>query len=198
MSEHIEKTIGDLQQEIRRDQERVAETKRTVNKLRKMIGQQPIYPDAENAPEQMGGPIRPDRWYGIGISTAMREFLEMRRAANLGPATVGELYSALSDGGYRFGSEDEENAKRGLRISLTKNTSIFHRLPDGKHYGLLDWYPEVKARKAKEPGENEDDGKAADDDGEPKEDRKTVQQPQASTSPRSRMLPHLKSPGGED
>lgn len=68
----------------------------------------------------------------------------------------------IEDGQYYgtfIGTRDEENAKRGLRVSLTKNSVTFHKLPNGK-YGLLDWYPGAKTKRPRNGTTND----AADDD----------------------------------
>ena len=85
-------------------------------------------------------------------ASAVREILEMRKAGGLGAASVNEIYDMLVTGGFHFDAKDDENAKRSLRISLTKNSALFHRVPNGQ-YGLLSWYPAVKTPKDKEPDE---------------------------------------------
>lgn len=85
--------------------------------------------------------------------------LERRQTANLGPATVGDIYDALVAGGYKFEAKNDDYAKRGLYQALTKNVAMFHRLPNNM-YGLLAWYPNVKAQKVKK-AEVEADGDAA-------------------------------------
>ena len=66
----------------------------------------------------------------------------------MGPASVSEIYEAMLAGGYEFEAKDADNAKRGLRISLTKSSATFTKLPQGK-YGLREWYPTVKDPKAR-------------------------------------------------
>jgi hypothetical protein len=157
MSEHVKQTIADLQDELRQQEQSVIETKRLINTLCKRAGMDPIYGDAELAISS--GPslsIRGDQFYGQPLATCIREILEMRKALNQGPATVNEIYDALATGGFKFETKNEDNAKRGLRISLTKNTSIFHKLPTGK-FGLLEWYPNAKAAKPKDDGDDDDD-----------------------------------------
>lgn len=153
MSTHVEQTIADLVQETARMETDLNDNKRLVNKLCTKIGKLPPYPDTERATEVGIGNVRRDQWYGQSISTSIREYLSIRRAANLGPATVNEIYDALVSGGFAFEARDADNAKRGIRICLTKNTSLFHRLPDDKHYGLIEWYPEAKTRKERETPE---------------------------------------------
>ena len=144
MSDHIKATIDDLQRKLREHEGKVTDTKRLINMLCESVGMPTLYDDADTEASASTMRLRRDQFYGRGISTAMREYLEMRRAGNQGPATVNEIYEALYDGGFKFESKDAKNAKRGIRISLTKNTSIFHRLPDGRHFGLAKWYPDIK------------------------------------------------------
>lgn len=102
--------------------------------------------------------IRADEFYGQASATAMREILKKRRAAGNGPASVNEVYDTLLAGGFAFETDDVENRKRNLRISLSKNTAVFHRLPDGNRYGLCEWYPDVKTQ-SDEPARKPKKGK---------------------------------------
>jgi hypothetical protein len=79
------------------------------------------------------------------LTAAIRNYLEQRKSAQLGAATVSEIYTVLRDGGYKFGSKNEDNAKIVLASALRKSSSIFHRLPNGQ-YGLLAWYPTAKVK----------------------------------------------------
>ena len=78
-------------------------------------------------------------------SSSVSRGLANHRRAELIAATVNEIYDGLIAGGYQFDAKDALNAKRGLRISLTKNSSTFYRVPNGR-YGLLVWYPNAKAQ----------------------------------------------------
>jgi hypothetical protein len=98
------------------------------------------------------GALRADQFYGRVLTTAAREYLEMRNSANLGPATPREIFSALSDGGFKFETKNEDNAITNIRATLRKNSSIFHRLPNNE-YGLLSWYPNAKAVREDEEDE---------------------------------------------
>jgi hypothetical protein len=62
---------------------------------------------------------------------------------------VNEIFEALVAGGYKAETEEEANAKRGLRIALTKNSQTFYRVPSGA-YGLLEWYPNAKPQTVEE------------------------------------------------
>jgi hypothetical protein len=166
MSEHIRQTIADLQKSLIEDERKVLEKKRLINSLAEHAGMARIYSDAElQTSPTVNLAIQSDQFYGQPLASSIRAVLEMRRALNQGPATINEVHAALVEGNYAFDTKNEDNAKRGLRISMTKNTSIFHKLPNGK-FGLLEWYPNVKqpkSGKAAADGDNtdEDDDDAA-------------------------------------
>lgn len=73
----------------------------------------------------------------------MREYLEMRKAQGIGPATPRDIYEALKSGGYQFETKDDTVALVGLRALLRTQPLVFHRLPQGT-YGLTSWYPDAK------------------------------------------------------
>ena len=132
--------------EIDRLEREAAELKRTVNKMCGFADQSPMYQDVEDQRRIGTSAIRSDQFFGLQQATAVRRYLEMRGNPNdggLGAATVNEIYEAMVAGGFQFEAKNDENAKRGLRISLTKNSRDFCRVPNGA-YGLLDWYPNVR------------------------------------------------------
>lgn len=148
---------------------RLAEVERKANDLRSLInvlcveaGLPSRYP--EGSGPSGGGTkitqIKEDTFYGKKQQTAVREYLEMRKAQGLGPAKPRDIYEALRAGGYQFEAKDEDNALVGLRALLRKRTNIFHRLPNGV-YGLLNWYPNARVEKSSEDGGDEDDEKDA-------------------------------------
>lgn len=100
--------------------------------------------------------IRPDTFYGKKMQTAIREYLEMRKAAGMGPATPREIYETITAGGYKFEAKDETTALVGMRALLRKRTAFFHKLPNGS-YGLTSWYPDAKKPKAATEADDEDD-----------------------------------------
>jgi hypothetical protein len=157
MSDHIRQTIGDLQKSLIEDERKVLDKKRLINQLAEHAGMGRIYSDAalQSGPS-VNLAIRSDQFYGQPLASSIREVLEMRKALNQGPATVNEIHQALVEGGFAFDTKNEENAKRGLRISITKNTSLFHKLPNGK-FGLLEWYPNAKQPKASKATADADD-----------------------------------------
>jgi hypothetical protein len=135
--------ISKLEEQLRAQEKQIAETKRTINQILKVAGQPARYTDINATTTASVTNIHGDAFYGRPLATVVREYLEMRKASNLGSATVNDIFEALTRGGYQFETKNDENAKRGLRISLTKNAATFHKLPSGQ-YGLLDWYPEKK------------------------------------------------------
>lgn len=164
---HIEQTITDLQAKLMQKEAEARKLKITINNLCDLADKPRLYPDAEDAMSVTQAGIRSDQFYGRPLATVVREVLEMRKAANLGAAAVGEVYGALVDGGFNFQTANEENAKRNLRISLAKNTNVFHRLPNGK-WGLSDWYPVASRRVRLEVGNmpEESSQESAEDQGE--------------------------------
>jgi hypothetical protein len=147
--DHMELTIADLQAKVREMERAAADIKATINKLCALSGRPAMYADTSLSADTGQGELRKDRYYGKPLSTAVRMYLEGRE--NLGAATLEEIFAALLEGGFKFAGKDEENAKRGLAISLSKNAKVFHHLPSGA-WGLSDWYPGVK--QAKQEGES--------------------------------------------
>jgi hypothetical protein len=128
--------------------QQLLEKKRMVNDLCKLAGRPPMYSDADLASRAGSKPIRPDEYYGKPLATVVRLVLERRDAMGLGAATVNEIYDEMAAGGFHFGGKNDDNNKRGLYVSLGKNSTTFHKLPNGT-YGLLEWYPDAKAPKGK-------------------------------------------------
>jgi hypothetical protein len=159
MREKFQPAIDALQSELLDLEQQMLETKQVINRLCAKAGIDPLYPDATQSTvnNTLGG-LRSDSFYGKAITTAAREFLEMRKMAGLGPATPREIYEALVKGGYTFESKDDTTALIGVRATIRKNSSIFHRLPNGT-YGLLSWYP--NARPARPDDEDDERPKRA-------------------------------------
>jgi len=157
MSDHIRKTIADLQEKVRRQEDEVIQTKKMINGLCAHAGLPLAYADAEM--QRQGATVsvmRSDLFYGRPLAGCVREYLEMRRNSNQGAAPIEDIMGALRSGGYDLAtvSADEDGQKRGVAISLAKNSAMFHRLPNGD-WGLMAWYPNIKEKKAKsEEGSN--------------------------------------------
>jgi hypothetical protein len=140
--------IEALEGQLRKELDHANETKRSINKLCALAGIAPRYVVTEEAAQ---GPIRNDQFYGQPLMTCIREYLALRKGSGLGAAPVADIFDALKRGGFKFETKNEENAKAGVRQSLTKNADVFHKLPNGE-YGLLEWYPNAKVEK---PAEDE-------------------------------------------
>ena len=146
MSEHIRKTVADLAEDVRLKESEVSSLKKLINQLCDKAGMDHLYSGAEAESASKSSVLRSDQFYGQPLATAVRAILEMRKAAGKGAATVNEIHAALKEGGFNFNTKDDDNAKRNLRISLTKNATTFHRLPQGE-WGMLEWYPNAKQPK---------------------------------------------------
>jgi hypothetical protein len=163
--DHFELTLQDAQAKLRQLENQVIETKRGINTMLKLFGREPLYADAELEVETATPAASgKDRFYGQPLAKVVRWVLEDRKTAGDGPASVSQIYEAMIAGNYKFDSDGPENAKRGLRISLTKNSTVFHKLPNGE-YGLRSWYPAIKDKPVKSrPAEGND---AETNNGEP-------------------------------
>jgi hypothetical protein len=159
MSDHIAKTIAEMMAKVDEAEKEVVQLKQLVNLLCEQNGAMPVY-HIEDSPSVAIGAIRSDQFYGQPLATCISTYLEGRKAANLGAASVSEIHDALEKGGYHFETKSADNAKRNLRISLAKNTAKFHKLPNGR-FGLLEWYPQAKQPKdAASPNESDESAKA--------------------------------------
>jgi hypothetical protein len=140
--------VGRLLKTIEEYEATLAQKKRLVNELCTEYGRPPRFADVEGNRARSLASLKRDQFYGKPLATAIREFLEMRGPSDrggMGAASVNEIFAALSEGGFKFEVKNEANAKRGLRIALSKNTVTFHRI--GESYGLLEWYPNARPPK---------------------------------------------------
>lgn len=159
-ADHVLTTIELIQKQIAELDQDLLQKKRMVNDLCGLVDRPPLYDDADLASRSATTATRPDEYYGKPLATAVRMVLEKRQAANLGAATVPEIYDEMSRGGYHFTASTEDNNKRALYTSLGKNTTTFHKLPNGT-YGLREWYQDIKEGKSK--GKNKENGNGDDD-----------------------------------
>lgn len=153
MTDHISKTIEMVQSQIHDLERELNDKKKMINELCKLNNQQPLYADTDSVSDVKLS-VRPDEYYGKALATVVQTILKRRKSMNLGAATVNEIYNEMVAGGFAFEAKNDNNAKRGLYISLGKN-QVFHKLPNGS-YGLSEWYPNMK--KSKEVVENDGDG----------------------------------------
>jgi hypothetical protein len=146
MSEHIALTLKDAENKLADQQKAVTATKKLINGLLEMMGQSHRFTDLDEPAPIVTGTSRGDEYYGKALAWVVKDILVHRNKTGHGPASVNEIFAAMIKGGYKFETENEDNAKRGLRISLTKNSTTFHKLPTGK-FGLREWYPAIKDAK---------------------------------------------------
>lgn len=153
MSDHIQKTIDDALADLKKHEDAVLFSKKFINQLCN-FGKIPVmFPDLDEAQAAQRSGIRRNSFYGQPLATCVGQYLEWRLASGLvKEATLDEIVGALKDGGFDLTtvSKDADGQKRGVAITLSKNTNKFHRLPNGD-FGLLAWYPNVKAKKEKSP-----------------------------------------------
>lgn len=147
MDNELQGAIEVLTKRAEQKAQELLEIKRLVNSLCREAGQEPLYSDGDlGAGSASGtGSIRNDQFYGKSPITAAREYLEIRGRA----VPLDEILQGLTQGGFDFNSLgwSESLWLRNLGISLSKNTAIFHRLPNNT-IGLLKWYPEAKKKKS--------------------------------------------------
>ena len=162
MRDEFRPAIEAAQEQLADQEKQVRETKKAIEAMCVLAKVDPMYLEVEEGASKPAS-IRADTFYGKRMSTAAREYLEMRRTMSLGPASPREVYEALTDGGFSFDTKDEQTALVSLRATLRKSSSIFHRLPNGQ-YGLLKWYEHVKAErnaaKNKEVEEEDEEAEA--------------------------------------
>jgi|GEM_PF-3983107 len=151
-------TIAELVAKIDERMKPIIDDKRLVNKLCEHAKLPPRYADVDTEAARGSLTIRRDQYHGKPLATAVREYLMQRGPSDrggLGAASVNEIFEALISGGYQPETDDETNAKRGLRIALTKNSSTFYRVPgrdsSAGAYGLLEWYPNAKPQDDNKP-----------------------------------------------
>lgn len=150
MTKTLDQAIDELVADIGKLEAEVRDKKKTVNTLCGVAGRDNMF--VLDTPEaSVPTRIRPDQFYGQPLATAVRTILEMRKAQNLGAATVKEIFEALTAGGYTFNTKSDDVAHASLRNSLAKNTVTFHKLPNGR-FGMLSWYPAAKAAKPTQNG----------------------------------------------
>lgn len=163
MNEAFAPAIAALQGELQEIDKKAREIKGAINTLCRLAGVAEMFVLTDEQAVGSISNIRADTFYGKTIGGASREYLEMRRAANLGPASTREIFEALVKGGFQFETASDNNSMISLGSTLRKNSKMFHRLPNGQ-FGLLAWYPNAKPDKpGKETEDNSDDTKTTAD-----------------------------------
>ena len=94
--------------------------------------------------------------------TRVREILGTRESAPVREATLDEIFGAPKEGGVDVSqiSSRESEQRRGLAITLGKNSQTFHRVASGD-WGLTAWYPTVKDKRTKNEDTEKDEIPAA-------------------------------------
>jgi hypothetical protein len=146
-----EAAIAKLEHSIEEYEHKIRALRAAINTMCEDAGESPRYADALSMSGSGGtttstakiSKIQDDTFYGKKQTPAMREYLEMRKALGMGPATPREIYEAIKSGGYQFETKDETVALVGLRALLRTQPNVFHKLPQGT-YGLTSWYPDAK------------------------------------------------------
>ena len=180
MTDHIQKTIDDASVELAKHEASVINTKKLINQLCVFAGHAVRFTDAELSPSTGGGTvlvIKKNSFYGRPLATCIREYLETREKSGVvKEGSLNEIVGALREGGYNLSqnSDDENEQRRFVAISLGKNPASFHRLPSGD-WGLSDWYDEKTKRgrppKMPESKPSKDDDESSDsanDEAQPK------------------------------
>lgn len=156
MSDHIEQTIQHYEQKLVEQEAAVRRTKTLINALLADIGQQARYADTDDVAPVAGIALSGDEFAGAKTQhIGARMVLERRKPLNLTPCTVDEIYDDLVRGGFEFETEIEANRKRGLSQVLSKGSSVFRKLTNGK-YGLWDWYGGPPKKKGNNKGGDTD------------------------------------------
>ncbi|HML94726.1 MAG TPA: hypothetical protein PKC29_04775 [Thermodesulfobacteriota bacterium] len=139
MDSKISDAIEVLQAELEEQERNIIKVKETINFLLAKIGKEPRYAGSELNATQIS--LRPDIFYGKPLATAIREYLEWKGVA----CKVEEILQGLEEGGFDF-EWKEKDRLRNLAINISKNTAVFHKLPNSM-IGLLIWYPEAMKKK---------------------------------------------------
>lgn len=155
--------INMLQQKLDDAERHAAGIRDALNLLRKEAGLPEVTASTGGAAQASITQIKSDTFYGKRQQTAVREYLEMRKLQDLGPARPREIFDALKAGGFQYEAKDDNIAMVGLRALLRKRTNIFHKMPNGA-YGLTAWYPHAKTTKAEAADAEAGDDALADDD----------------------------------
>jgi hypothetical protein len=183
MSQHeLMPAITFMERKVDEAERKVNELLGALNVLRAEAGMPPRPGGGGSGGSDVSGSIptqiKPDSFLGKKQQTAIREFLEIRRAQGLGPAKPREIYDALHAGGYQFEAKTADIALVGLRALLRKRSETFYQLNNGT-YGLVAWYPDLKRPKSSaSSGEDADD----DSDNDQEEEKETTADPKVAAA----------------
>ena len=148
--EHILKTIETFETKIAEHERAILKLRSTINDLCAAADMPLKYQldgdagDSQSASKSLGT-IRPDQFYGKPLATAVRDALNMLRAAGRAPSTFETIYDLLIAGGFNFPTKAREASIQGLTVSIGKNSALFVKLPNGL-IGVTEWYGNTRAR----------------------------------------------------
>src|SRR5690348_8229858 len=97
--------VGRLIKSIDELEGALTQKKRLVNELCAEYGRPPRFSEVERERSRGVGALKRDQFYGKPLATAIREYLEMRGPSDkggLGAASVSDIFSALTEGGFKF------------------------------------------------------------------------------------------------
>ena len=151
MSERLIAAIEEIEAQIKlKEAEVITPLKIAINQLCQINGEPARYEidgmGASGQPKRNVLNWRADQFFGRPLAGCVTEYLEARENAGLErSASIDDIYEALSKGGYKFegSSGNEENTKRAIKISMTKNTAQFAKIGENL-FGLKKWYPNAK------------------------------------------------------
>lgn len=126
-------SIDDLENKLIDQQQEVLQTKRAINLLCSMLGEEPRYEEVLEVSKAKSNTKR-DEYFNKPLATSVKMFLEKRGEA----ATVNEIIDELKAGGFDIGNE--KFADRNIRISLAKNTALFAYIKANDSFGLRKAY----------------------------------------------------------
>lgn len=176
MSDHIRLAIEEIQGQISERLKEIAGLKQAVNSLCAVLKVDPLYQDIDQESSGVVSPKRADAYFGKPLSTAGREYLEFRKQA----CSSEDILAGLVQGGFDFDAIGwkGEHRLRSLAASLSKNTAIFRRLPNGM-FGLRAWYQDapVVKRKGKSKADGEADTSASTSEQQPLPEAETQEPP---------------------
>lgn len=161
MSQALRDAIADLQKKIADiETEKITPLKKAINGICLALGEPEMYvDDAASAGVKRGFSWAKDQFFTRPLAACVTEYLEARKSNGMeGPASVEDIFQNLKAGGYRFEgvSGNEENNKRALKISLTKNTAQFVKISEDV-FGLKKWYNIRTPRRTNGPDETAPD-----------------------------------------
>lgn len=163
MSERIKAAIEEIEAQIKaKEAEIINPLKIAINQLCQVIGEQARYSiDGTGAAGQPKNILnwKTDQFSFRPLAQCVTEYMEAREAAGMErTANIDDIYEALSKGGFKFegNSGNEENTKRAIKISLTKNTAQFAKISDNV-FGLKKWYPGARVSRKPSNGKGEEE-----------------------------------------